>query len=207
MRKKSRKKSQREAEAEDWNRPISVNSQSGGQNNKIFLHLKGLFPLRGQNNIVLSSRYWELLKWVYERINYRQGIFHRPPPNLVILMASLTVSVPASRYVLLLFSCLYKRMEGRVVQCLARALDLHVVAPGSNLVLTSDLDLFPVITDSTLPRFVIPIWLPLLIVFPLSLNCFCQLMRSGVPVNYNRLQNSFGRLFAVCAIIGKLITP
>ena len=31
---------------------------------------------------------------------------------------------------------------------------LHAVAPGSSPVLTSGLDLFPVVPDSTLPRFV-----------------------------------------------------
>ena len=34
------------------------------------------------------------------------------------------------------------------------ALGLHAAAPGSNPVLTSGLDLFPVVPDSTLPRFV-----------------------------------------------------
>ena len=34
------------------------------------------------------------------------------------------------------------------------ALGLHSAAPGSNPVLTSGLDLFPVVPDSTLPRFV-----------------------------------------------------
>ena len=33
-------------------------------------------------------------------------------------------------------------------------LDLHAVALGSNPILTSGLDLFPVVLDSTLPRFV-----------------------------------------------------
>ena len=37
---------------------------------------------------------------------------------------------------------------------MARALGLHVVSPGSNPVLTSGLDLFSVVLDSTLPRFV-----------------------------------------------------
>ena len=35
-----------------------------------------------------------------------------------------------------------------------RALGLHVVAPGSNPIFTSGLDLFVVVLDSTLPRFV-----------------------------------------------------
>ena len=37
-------------------RPLSVNSQSGGQNNKIVLHLKGLFLSGDRKTIVLSSR-------------------------------------------------------------------------------------------------------------------------------------------------------
>ena len=37
---------------------------------------------------------------------------------------------------------------------MVRALGLHAAAPGSNLVLASALDLFPVVPDSTLPRFV-----------------------------------------------------
>ena len=35
-----------------------------------------------------------------------------------------------------------------------RALGLHAAAPGSNPVLTSGLDLIPVVPDSTTPRFV-----------------------------------------------------
>ena len=37
---------------------------------------------------------------------------------------------------------------------MVRALGLHAVALGSNPVLTSGLDLFPVVPDSTLPHFV-----------------------------------------------------
>ena len=37
---------------------------------------------------------------------------------------------------------------------MVRLLGLHVVAPGSNPVLTSGQDLFSVVRDSTLPRFV-----------------------------------------------------
>ena len=44
-------------------RPISVNSQSGGQNNKIVLHLKGLF-LSGEKATIVCPPDWELLKWV-----------------------------------------------------------------------------------------------------------------------------------------------
>ena len=45
-------------------RPISVNSQPGGQNNKIVLHLKGLF-LSGEKTAIVCPPDWELLKWVY----------------------------------------------------------------------------------------------------------------------------------------------
>jgi len=38
------------------NRPLSVNSQAGGQNNKIVLNLKGLFLSGERTTIVLSSR-------------------------------------------------------------------------------------------------------------------------------------------------------
>ena len=37
---------------------------------------------------------------------------------------------------------------------MVRALDLDAVAPRSKPVLTSGQDLFPVVSDSTLPRFV-----------------------------------------------------
>ena len=38
---------------------------------------------------------------------------------------------------------------------MVRALGLHArIAPGSNPVLTSGLDLFPVVPDSILPRFI-----------------------------------------------------
>ena len=37
---------------------------------------------------------------------------------------------------------------------MVRVLDLHAVAPCSNPVLTFGKDLFPVVPDSTLPRFV-----------------------------------------------------
>ena len=37
---------------------------------------------------------------------------------------------------------------------MVRALGLHAVSPGSNPILTSGLDSFPVAPDSTLPRFV-----------------------------------------------------
>ena len=75
------------------------------------------------------------------------------------------------------------RQRGRVV----RALGLHAAAPGSNPALTS-LDLFPVVPDSTLPRFVnsqlvASCQLGFLIVFLLSLNCFFHVVKSGVPVN------------------------
>ena len=41
-----------------------------------------------------------------------------------------------------------------------RALGLHLVSLGSNTVLTSGLDLFPVVSDSTLPCFLKASWLP-----------------------------------------------
>ena len=76
------------------------------------------------------------------------------------------------------------RQRGRVV----RALGLHAAAPGSNPVLTSCLDLFPVVPDSTLPRFVnsqlvASCQLGFLIMFLLTLNCFFHIVKSGVPVN------------------------
>ena len=43
---------------------------------------------------------------------------------------------------------------GRQHGPVARGLGLHGVAPGSNPILTSGLDLFPVVLDSTLPCFV-----------------------------------------------------
>ena len=48
------------------------------------------------------------------------------------------------------FMPLLTQRRGPVV----RVLGLHPVAPGSNPVLTSGQDLFPVVPDSTLPRFV-----------------------------------------------------
>ena len=76
-----------------------------------------------------------------------------------------------------------RRQRGRVI----RALGLHA-APGSNPVLTSGLDLFPVVPDSTLPRFVnsqlvASCQLGFLMMFLLSLNCFFHIVKSGVPVN------------------------
>ena len=64
---------------------------------------------------------------------------------------------------------------------MVRTLGLHAAAPGSNPVLTSGLDLFPVVPDSTLPRFVNS-QLGFLM-FLLSLNCYFHLVNSGVPVN------------------------
>ena len=71
---------------------------------------------------------------------------------------------------------------------MVRALSLHAVAPNSNAVLTSDLDFFPVVPDSTPPRFVnsqlvVSRQLGFLIMFRLSLNCYFHLVDSGVPVN------------------------
>ena len=64
------------------------------------------------------------------------------------------------RYFLTLWNVRYCRSGVSVFatrrQCgpLVRALGLHVAAPGSNPVLTSGLDLFPVLPDSTPPHFV-----------------------------------------------------
>ena len=57
-----------------------------------------------------------------------------------------------------------------------------------NPVLTSGVDIFPVVWDSTLPRFVnsqvvASFQLGFLIMFLLSLNCFFQVIKSAVPVN------------------------
>ena len=73
------------------------------------------------------------------------------------------------------------RQRGGVV----RALGLHA---GSNPVLTSGLDLFPVVPDSALPRLVnsqlvASFQLEFLKMFLLSLNCFFHIVKSGVPVN------------------------
>ena len=77
-----------------------------------------------------------------------------------------------------------RRRRGLVV----RVLGLHAFAPGSNPILTSSQDLFPVVPDSTLLRFVnsqlvASCHLELLIMFLLSLNCFFRIIKSGVPVN------------------------
>ena len=71
---------------------------------------------------------------------------------------------------------------------MAWVLGLHAVAPGSNPVLTSGQDLFPGVPHSTHSRFVnsqlvISYQLGFLIMFLLSLNCFFQVIESGVPVN------------------------
>ena len=63
-----------------------------------------------------------------------------------------------------------------------------MVALGSTTVLNSGQDLFAVVPHSTLPRFVnsqlvTSCQLGFLIMFLLSLNCFFQIIRSGVPVN------------------------
>ena len=74
-------------------------------------------------------------------------------------------------------------------QCgpVVRTLGLHAAAPGSNPVLTSGLDLFPVVPDSTLPRFVNSQLVASrqlgFLMFLLSLNCYFHLVNSGVPVN------------------------
>ena len=72
---------------------------------------------------------------------------------------------------------LWREAGGSVV----RALGLHMVASGSVPVLTSALDLFPVVPDSTLPRF-LNSQLRFLIIVLFSLNCrFFQIIGSGVP--------------------------
>ena len=79
---------------------------------------------------------------------------------------------------------LFGRRRGPVV----RELGLHAVGLGLNPIITSGLDLFPVVPDSTLPRFInsqlaVSCQLGFLIMFLLSLNCFFQIIKSGVPVN------------------------
>ena len=69
-----------------------------------------------------------------------------------------------------------------------RVLGLYAVASGSNPVLTFGQDFFPVVPDSTLPSFVnSPLvafcHLGFSVMFPLSLNCFFQIIKRGVPVN------------------------
>ena len=74
---------------------------------------------------------------------------------------------------------------GGVIKWLQRWV-LHAIAPGSNPVLMSALDLLPVASDSTLPRFVNKLAPPsrgFLIMFLFSLNCYFQFIKSGVPVN------------------------
>lgn len=60
-----------------------------------------------------------------------------------------------------------------------RVLGLHAAASGSNHVLTSRKDLFPVVPDSTLSRcvnsqLIVTCLLEFLIMFLLSLKCFFQ---------------------------------
>ena len=79
---------------------------------------------------------------------------------------------------------LLRRRQGPV----GRVLSLHVIATGSNPLLTSGQDLFPVDPDSTLPCFlnshlIASCQLGFLIMFLLSLNCLFQIIESGVPVN------------------------
>ena len=71
---------------------------------------------------------------------------------------------------------------------MVRVLDLHVVAPCSNPVLTCGQDLIPVVLDSTLSVFVNSqlvafCQLGILVMFLLSLNCTSQIVESGLPVN------------------------
>ena len=65
---------------------------------------------------------------------------------------------------------------------MVNVLGLHVVAPGSNPVLTSGQDLFPIVPYSTLPPFVnsklvASCQLGFFIMFLLSLNCFFQIIK------------------------------
>ena len=72
---------------------------------------------------------------------------------------------------------------------MVRVLGLHVVAPGSNpVILTSGMNLFPVVRDSILPhlvksQLVASFQLGFLSMFLFSLNCVFQIVKSGVPVN------------------------
>ena len=71
---------------------------------------------------------------------------------------------------------------------MVREFGLLAIALGSNTVLTSGLDLFPFVPDSNLSRFinsqlVSSCQLGFLIMFLSSLNCFFQIIKSGVPVN------------------------
>ena len=69
---------------------------------------------------------------------------------------------------------------------MVRALCLNAVAHSSDPTLTSGLDLLSVVPDSTLPHFnsqlVVFCQLGFLIMFLLSLSCFFQIIKSGVPV-------------------------
>ena len=74
-----------------------------------------------------------------------------------------------------------------MVQWLGRWVCMRLLR-GSNPVLTSGLDLFPVVPDSTLPRFVnsqlvASRLLGFSIMFLLILYCYFHLVNSGVPVN------------------------
>ena len=71
---------------------------------------------------------------------------------------------------------------------MVRVLGLDAVALGSNPILTSGLNLFPVVPDSSPPHFVnsqlvASCQLGSFIMFLLSLNCFFEIIKSGVPVN------------------------
>ena len=69
-----------------------------------------------------------------------------------------------------------------------KALGLHVLIPGSKPVLTSGQDLCPAVPDSTPPFFVnnqlvASCQLGFLAMFLLRLNCFFQMIKTGVPAN------------------------
>ena len=98
------------------------------------------------------------------------------------------------RYFLTLWNVRYCRSGvsvftlGRQCGPVVRVLGLYAAAPGSNPVLTSGLDLFPVVQDLTPPHFVNSQLvafhqLGFLIMFLLSLNCYFHLVNSRVPVN------------------------
>ena len=71
---------------------------------------------------------------------------------------------------------------------MVRVLGLHAVSPGSNPVLTSGQNLFPVVLDLTLPCYVnsqliASCQLGFLIMFLVSLNCSFRFIKIGEPVN------------------------
>ena len=97
-----------------------------------------------------------------------QSIFNNEKLLFLIVKSGTFLSPPSP-----LLERTRKRRCGPVV----KALGLHAVVLDSNPVLTFGQDLFPVVLDSTLPRFVnsqlvASCQLVSPIMFPLSLNCF-----------------------------------